>query len=164
MATTMKPTAVMCLVVLSYIAISEAFPHGNGQQSIYEHLTKSCPGYEEKKRGEGGCNSEVLDHVHDYAEGLRETPGYNGDRVESYLDQANNKQLCYLDERSVVQTVFDGCAAMEIVCATPSTVVDRCTTLKARRAFHPPTMPTRRGNTNPPPTPGPTTAVPATTV
>ncbi|XP_030848062.1 uncharacterized protein LOC115926809 [Strongylocentrotus purpuratus] len=154
MATTMKLTVALCLIAVSYFTFSEAFP----RQSINDHLIKSCLGYKEKKRGEGHrCNPEVLDHVHDFAEGVqRAGPGYNGDLVEKFLKQADNNQLCYL-EGSELRKVVGGCAAMELVCdAFTPRVVDECSTL--RNAIPPPTLPT---TTQRPQTAAPTAGMPA---
>nr|XP_054772621.1 uncharacterized protein LOC129280623 [Lytechinus pictus] len=130
MATTMKLVISLCLLSVLCIDLSEAF-----KLSVNEHLIKSCPGYMEKKRGEGyRCDSEVIDHVHDYAEQF-EMAGYNGDIVEDYLDMANGGGICYMKD-SKIEIVKGDCAAMELVCSEyEPQVVDFCSKLRKQQSM-----------------------------
>ncbi|XP_030847197.1 uncharacterized protein LOC115926544 [Strongylocentrotus purpuratus] len=129
MATTMKLVISLCVVAISCFAVSDAF-----LMSVNEHLIKSCSGFAEKKRGEGyRCNSEVIDHVHDYAEQF-DIAGYDGDLVENYLDMANGGGMCYL-EGAALRVVKGECAAMELACNdVEPKVIDFCSKLKKAQA------------------------------
>lgn len=100
--------------------------------SINDHLLKNCQGYFAEMSEEGHvCDSEIIDQVHDHAEELK-FPGYDGDKVEDFLDLANDGELCYL-EGSQVNVVKGDCAAMALVCQVMEPkVVDRC----AREYLH----------------------------